>query len=143
MPFALVYKLHLVTGLTLEELVPKFLADNWLFLYEEQNKANKPRGKVKRNWESPPMDTLIEDPLPPVSRETPNKIPAELKKNPITPAEAIKPKVPKKKSSIADLMKAAPPQSEPEPDTPDFSGLDDSIFGTSMDVANNPIRKKR
>lgn len=159
MPYALVYKLHLVTGVPMDQIVPKFLAENWLFVLEEQSKLNKPRGKQKA-WSptsdkpkrKPKAPKEPELPAPHVPRETtlPNSISPPLPDS-IRQQETVTPKpktdVPKQtpaaaKRSIADIMKSSPaPTPEPDVDAPDFSNLDDSIFSTSAD--QNPARKRR
>lgn len=165
-PYSMIYQLHLVTGVPLSEIVPKHLAEEWLKLFTEKRKGNKPRGKTepwqwknkKSKWSKnleldepvagqDPKEKLHVEPETttfPINEEN-QRIASPVAPIPksVTPP-ILKSVTPKKKASIADLMKANPPappaSGEPEPD---FSGLDDSVFSTSMDAANNPLRKKR
>ncbi len=156
MPYALIYKIHVITGVPIDQLVPKYLAENWLFLYDEQIKQNKPRGK-KKGWKPGDNEKWAENlelDEPPAEQLAPEqKVKIKAKKIADVPKTVI-PDIPKtvsapretstkKKPSIADLMKANPAPEPVEEGTPDFSNIDDSVFQTSMDVANNAIRKRR
>lgn len=46
-PYPIIYKIHKVTGLSIEEIVPEYLAMYWEALFDEQTSTNLPRGKSK------------------------------------------------------------------------------------------------
>jgi hypothetical protein len=147
-PYALVYKIHLVTGVPMIDLVPKYLAENWLFLFEEQNKSNKPRGKQK-SWRPGDNDKQAESELSKKPEEKQQKIKAPAEKiadvprgTPEVTDSGIPKSVTPKKKSIADIMKEAPkPPEPPEEGAPDFSNIPDELFSTSMDQI--PKSKRR
>lgn len=167
-PYATIYKMATVTGIPIEKIVPKFLADEWCFLIEEQEKNYKKRGRTASKWSknleltepqaNQDPDEEIEDeeefipaPPPPVVKK---KAPRETSKKPETAPKTQKAAdIPKgvtkpspqigntKRGSIADIMSAAPPV--PDVEEPDFSHVPDDVFSTSMAPENNPVRRKR
>lgn len=103
MPYTILYKLHLATGLSMEEIVPKHVAEYWLSLWNESEKTNKPRGKKKQNaWGTPPKPNemtaaeslpekvrkkaLMEDSIPPALKQYP------LTEDDLVPTDILKPK---------------------------------------------------
>ncbi len=143
-PYALIYKIHVVTGLEMDQVVPKHLAEEWLFMYDKQLKSNLPRGGKEQFWSKnlelnepvhnqKPEDKLI---VPRESSDIPKSVSIPVPETIVSPKIS---KTTKVKTSIADLMKSAPPAREP--DEPDFSNVPDEIFSTSMDQI--PTRKKR
>ena len=145
-PYALVYKIHKVTGTPMDEVVPPALADSWLYLFDEQTRTNLPRGveaqgRIKTRKE---RVTSWEQDGPPkrkkkdVPRETPKE--ETVPEQAYTPVEADKPKIIStstkpisNKKSIADLMKQTPAPEPSDEGAPDFSKIDDSLFNTSAD----------
>lgn len=155
MPFTVLYKIKNATGLTIDEIVPKHLAEYWLSLWDEAEKINLPRGKggnKRKAWVAP---TPEEAERIATERAAPSSpMPIDVRKNPLTEDEAIIPQngvekkvvsreTPKKRS-IADIMRdganAAPAPAE---QAPDFSGVGDELFGTSMAPENTPRFNKK
>ena len=153
-PYALVYKIHLVTGIPMEELVPKFLAENWLYLMEKQVGLRQPMGK-KKIWtpaDNQQQETVAPTPQTVAPKQTPAALPNSLSPEP--PAEEVATKKPasapiykvppqiRGRTSVADIMKGSPPPPpEPSEPDPDFSNVDDSVFQTSAD--QNAAKRKR
>jgi len=73
-PYTVLYKIKNATGLSMDEIVPKHLAEYWLSLWDEAVKVNKPRGYKKQNdWHNQVIEhkDRIEDDLPPDTRKYP------------------------------------------------------------------------
>ena len=144
-PYSLVYKMHVIIGIPLSEIVLKHLAEEWLDLFNDKRKNNKPRGK-KEAWQwgksskwsknleldTPPAGQAPEEKIEPVSRET--KVTESSIPKTVTPPKPAK-------RSIADIMKANPPAAPAEAGEPDFSNIPDEVFATSMDQIPKKTRR--
>jgi hypothetical protein len=167
-PFVIIYRLHLATGLSINEIVPDYVAQEWVHINNEKASTYQKRGREKgwngSRWsENLELDEPMADQAPPeapeptqvhspavttrlkISRETSVKQEPRLPKitnaEPLLPKTVTTPKPTRKRGSIADIMSGQTPVKEQN--EPDFTDMDipDSVFQTSAD--QNPVRRGR